>query len=161
MRRFIKSGALIVTIGLATQVGALAQSAKLSDFGAMAGCWENRDAAKKTLISEQWMRPAGDAMLGMGRTVRDGRVTGFEFMRIEERPDGIVFISKPKENKDETTFKLIRSTTNEFVFENPAHDFPQRVIYKIDRHNLTGRIEGKINGKERAVDFPMTRTKCE
>ena len=160
MRRFFKSGALIVTVGLATQVGALAQSAKLSDFGAMAGCWEKKDEAKKTLISEQWMKPAGNAMLGMGRTVRDGRVTGFEFMRIEERSDGIDFISKPKGNKDETTFKLIRSTASEFVFENLTHDFPQRVIYKIVRNNLIGRIEGKMNGKERAIDFPMSRSKC-
>ena len=82
-------------------------------------------------------------------------------MRIEQTQDGMVFISKPKENPEETVFRLIRSTPSEFVFENAAHDFPQRVIYKIEGVKLTGRIEGKINGKEKAIDFPMTRAKCE
>ena len=137
------------------------QTAKLSGFAAMAGCWEKIDDAKKMIISEQWMKPAGDAMLGIGRTVKSGRMTGYEFMRIEQTPDGIVFISKPKENLTETTFRLLRSTLTEFVFENPNHDFPQRVIYKVSESTLTGRIEGKLNGKDRAIDFPMTRTKCE
>ncbi len=44
------------------------------------------------------------------------------------------------------------------MFENPAHDFPQRVIYRrLGADAVTGRIEGQIGGQARSVDFPYKR----
>jgi hypothetical protein len=126
----------------------------------MSGCWERRDDARKLLVSEQWMKPAGTSMLGMGRTVRNGKTVDFEYMRIEERPDGIFFVARPSANKEETSFKLRTFTPNEVVFENPDHDFPQRVVYKATPLTLTGRIEGVQNGKLAANDFPMKSVSC-
>ena len=134
---------------------------KIADFEWMAGCWERRDDAKKLFVSEQWMSPAGTSIHGMGRTVKDGKTTGWEYMRIEQRSDGFYFVAKPKENPEETAFKLISSTLNEVVFENKEHDFPQRVIYKIQGTKLIGRIEGNNNGKFLGLDFPMRRVKCD
>ena len=55
----------------------------------------------------------------------------------------------------------MRGTSNEAVFENPAHDFPQRVIYKRDGDKLNARIEGTKDGKTRGIDFPYTRIACD
>ena len=133
----------------------------LADFKVMAGCWESRDDSKKLLISEQWMSPAGTSILGIGRTVKNDKTTDWEFMRIEQRPDGIFYVAKPKANSAETDFKLISTDASRFVFENKAHDFPQRVIYTVTKDTFTGRIEGETNGKSRGIDFPMKRAKCE
>ena len=133
---------------------------KTEDLKGLAGCWEQRDDAKKLLISEQWMAPAGTSILGMGRTVRDGKTTDWEYMRIEQRSDGIFFVAKPRGNDEETAFRLIGSPTDQFVFENKEHDFPQRVVYKFSRTRLTGRIEGMNNGKFVGIDFPMERVNC-
>jgi hypothetical protein len=133
----------------------------LADFKVMAGCWESRDDSKKLLISEQWMSPAGTSILGIGRTVKNEKTTDWEFMRIEQRPDGIFYVAKPKANSAETDFKLISTDESRFVFENKAHDFPQRVIYTVTKDSFTGRIEGEMNGKSRGIDFPMNRVKCE
>jgi len=47
------------------------------------------------------------------------------------------------------------------VFENPAHDFPQRIIYRRrGTDSLLARIEGTVNGQTRAIDFPSARTRC-
>jgi hypothetical protein len=47
------------------------------------------------------------------------------------------------------------------VFENPQHDFPQRVIYrKRGADSLIARIEGTMNGKSRGVDFPYAKGRC-
>lgn len=132
----------------------------IADLDGMAGCWERRDDVKKLLITEQWMSPAGTSILGMGRTVKDGKTTGWEFMRIEKRDDGLYFVSRPKENAEDTAFKLVRSTPGEVVFENKEHDFPQRVIYKLQGTKMIGRIEGTMNGKERGIDFPYVKVKC-
>ena len=133
---------------------------EIGDLDGMAGCWERKDDAKNLLVSEQWMSPAGTSILGMGRTVKNGKTTDWEFMRIEQRADGIFFVAKPKANSEETAFKLIGSTLNEVVFENKEHDFPQRVIYKLQDTKMIGRIEGNNNGKFVGIDFPMVKVKC-
>ena len=130
-------------------------------LGWIAGCWESNDTAKRRTTAEHWMKPAGGLMLGVGRTVKNDRAVDFEFMRIEQKNENIFFIAKPKSNKDETPFKLIKLSAFEAVFENPDHDFPQRVIYKRAGKKLTGRIEGNKDGKVLAIDFPMTKTRCD
>ncbi len=127
----------------------------------ISGCWEQNDAVKKRFGSEQWMKPSGGSMIGMSRTVRNGKTVAFEFLRIMQDDTGINYISKPSQNKEETAFKLIKSSPNEVTFENPAHDFPQRIIYRLDGGNLFARIEGNNNGKAMGIDFPMTKVNCE
>jgi hypothetical protein len=56
---------------------------------------------------------------------------------------------------------MIRSSTGEVVFENAAHDFPQRIIYKRSGEKMIGRIEGLTNGKLKGIDFPYARVRCE
>lgn len=154
--------AIILSFALSCSVLGQTATAKLSDLGWLAGCWEMKNESRGTLISEMWMRPAGDAMLGVGRTVRDKKVLEFEFLRIVEDTNGLTYISRPSANKEDTSFKLIRYATNEIVFENPTNDFPQRIIYKLlGPEKLTARIEGTMNGKTRGIDFPYTRAKCE
>lgn len=127
----------------------------------ISGCWEINDPARKRLVSEQWMLPVGNAMMGMSRTVRNDKMGAFEYLRIVEDETGINYISKPSQNKEETAFKLVKWAANEATFENPTHDFPQRIVYKLTSpEKLAARIEGTMNGKTGAVDFPMTRAKC-
>lgn len=162
MHRFI----FLFTIVFSCQIYftvAVAQETKptIQSLAFISGCWETNDKAKRSLLSEQWMKPAGGMMLGVGRTVENGKTVDFEFMRIEQRDADIFFIAKPKANESETLFKLVKLAKTEVAFENPDHDFPQRVIYKRSGSKLTGRIEGNNKGKFLGIDFPMTRTKCE
>jgi len=133
----------------------------LQSVAFLSGCWEINRPEKKMLVSEQWMSPVGDAMMGMSRTLRNGKMGGFEFLRIVEDDKGISYITKPSENKEETAFRLIKWAANEATFENPTHDFPQRIIYKLTKPDtLAARIEGTMGGKLRGMDFPFTRAKC-
>ena len=155
----------IWSIGLVTvlTVGAFSQtsSTKIADLGWLAGCWEMKDEKRGMLITEMWMRPAGDAMMGVGRTIKSGKLVDFENLRIVEDAGGLSYISRPSANKADTTFKMIRSSATEIVFENLGHDFPQRIMYKRDGEKMTARIEGSINGKTRSVDFAYLRARCE
>ena len=47
----------------------------------LAGHWCSEAGDER--IEEYWLPAAGDVALGVGRTIRDGRTTSFEFMRIE------------------------------------------------------------------------------
>lgn len=127
-------------------------------LGWISGCWEN--TCGKRYNEEHWMKAAGNTMLGMSRTINDGRTREFEFLRIHEDKGDIYYTSKPS-GQPEASFKLISWKENEAVFENPTHDFPQRIIYRRDCAALQASIEGKMNGQERGVDFLFTRAKCD
>jgi hypothetical protein len=54
--------------------------------------------------------------------------------------------------------RSLGSTQWEAVFENPDHDFPNRIIYRTpDADSLFARIEGKRNGRVSGVDFSLKR----
>jgi hypothetical protein len=127
----------------------------------MTGCWELNVPQRQMTITEHWMKPAGGTLIGMSRTVRGGKTTGFEYIRIVTTEGGIDYVAKPSSNKDETAFRLVKSSASEAVFENLAHDFPQRIIYRSQPGGLFARIEGTQNGKLNGMDIPMKRAKCE
>jgi hypothetical protein len=129
----------------------------LDDFAWLAGCWQG---GSTRVMEEQWMKPSGGTMIGMNRTVRDGRTVAYEYLQIREKEGAIYYVAVPSGQK-ETWFKLVRHSTTELVFENSEHDFPQRIIYRGGADgSLLARIEGVSKGKERAVDFPMQRVEC-
>ncbi|MFZ0750164.1 MAG: DUF6265 family protein, partial [Pyrinomonadaceae bacterium] len=64
-----------------------AQTAKptLNDLSWLAGCWEANLRGRE--VNEQWMKPGGGIMLGMARTVAQGKAAEFEFTQIREDKD--------------------------------------------------------------------------
>lgn len=157
----MKWSLLVLMLLCAANVLSQNERPKLDDLKWFAGCWQIDQPERKRLVSEQWMSPVGNAMMGMSRTVRDGKMTGFEFLRIVDDGTAINYISKPSENKEETAFTLTKWSPTEAVFENPTHDFPQRIIYRLTKpDSLAARIEGAMNGQQRGVDFPFVRVKC-
>ncbi|HYP06881.1 MAG TPA: DUF6265 family protein [Bryobacteraceae bacterium] len=121
----------------------------------MAGCW----AGPGTY--EMWMKPEAGSVMGMGRSVRNGKVVGTEYFSVSEQADGIVLNVQQRLAAKTTAFRVKEITATSVVFENPEHDFPQRVIYRLTGPDaLLGRIEGLDKGKDRAIDYPMQRARC-
>ncbi len=151
---------LIIILALFSTAVGQENKPKIDSLGWLAGCWEQNDEVKNRFGSEHWMKPSGGTMIGMSRTVKNGKTAAFEFLRIVEDEKGIFYISKPSQNSGETTFELVKSSPGEVTFENPAHNFPQRIIYRLDKTNLFARIEGTNNGKQMGIDFPMVKARC-
>jgi hypothetical protein len=55
-------------------------------------------------------------------------------------------------------FRLVSATRGSWIFENPAHDFPQQIIY-LHPHpdSLVAVVAGKEKGKSRQEIFRMAR----
>ena len=139
----------------------LAQEKKttIADLAWLAGCWDGSGGGRE--YWEQWMKPSGQTMLGMSRTVMNGKTVEHEFVQIREQEDGLFYIAKPS-GQAEASFKLIKYNNQEAVFENPQHDFPQRIIYRLEKDgSLAAAIEGMSKGKLKHIDFPMKRAKCD
>ena len=156
-------GSILLSFGSLALLGAYSQDRPptIESLGWLAGCWEGTYANGRT-VSEQWMKPLGGVMMGMSRTVRDGKTIAFENVRLEQSETGLIhYVANPSGQK-EATFALVKLEGTKAIFENPAHDYPQRIIYHLlSPDSLVARIEGTANGKERGSNFPYRRVRCE
>ena len=147
---------LLVVIPIAT---APAQSTgPLARASWLAGCWELRAPNRVTL--EMWMPPLGDLMLGASRTTVGATTSEFEQLRLKAEGDRIVYTAAPSGQR-ETSFPSLTVSDTLIVFENTAHDFPQRIIYQrrgVD--SLLARIEGPGPNGTRRIQFPYRRSNC-
>ncbi|MBF0546046.1 MAG: hypothetical protein HQM08_16500 [Candidatus Riflebacteria bacterium] len=122
----------------------------------LSGNWESNE--KGIEITEHWMKPSGNSMLGMGRTVSKGKTLEYEFLRIVQNENGEIFYIAIPSGQKETSFKLKMASSSEVVFENPEHDFPQRIFYHLEGNGtLFARVETLDESK--GIDFKMRRVK--
>jgi hypothetical protein len=151
--------ALIVSSALIS-IDAAAADADVASLAWLAGCWQSEQGEAGS--GEHWLPPAGGTMFGVSRTVKNGKTVEFEFVQVRKNVEGqLVFIALPSGQK-ETTFVASAVGKDSVTFENPGHDFPQKVIYRLQPGDrLVARIEGTRGGKFRGMDFPMKRVACD
>ena len=139
------SASLVVLLGLTgPSIASASEEVRLDDLAWMAGSWKG--SAGGVSMEELWTEPAGGIMLGLHRDVIPDRMPFFEFLRIEQRDSGVVYVASPR-GLDATEFVLVSAGPAEAVFENPDHDFPQRIIYRREGGLMISRIEGYISGE--------------
>jgi Domain of unknown function (DUF6265) len=132
--------------------------ADLARLAFLAGCWEHRTPSRVT--HEQWMAPLGGLMLGMSRTVVRDVAREWEALRVDVR-DGVLTYQAQPGGGPPTPFAAVALTDSSVTFANPAHDFPQRILYRrVGADSLIARIEGDRGGTVRGTDFPMRRVTC-
>ena len=149
---------LLVTLAAGFQAGAArAAVPSVKDVAWIAGCWDSTRNGRH--VAEHWMPPEGGTMMGVSRTTAGDKTTEWEFLIIRQGANGLEYVAKPS-RQPETTFTASRATANEVVFENPAHDFPKRIVYRRDGDALTASIEGPMNGQNRRIDFPYKKAAC-
>ena len=131
--------------------------ASIDIAGWLAGCWQGGEDELRS--AEHWMAPDGGTMIGMSRTVRGDRTVAYELVRIVETDsDGLAYIASPS-GQSTTRFDLVAFDDDRLVFENLAHDFLQRIVYRrLDAERIVARIEDESG--ERVIDFPMWRDDC-
>lgn len=106
---------------------------------------------------EMWSAPRGGTMMGINRTYRGAELVAFEFLMIRRTPQGIVYRAWPA-GRGPTTFPLARRGDRTVTFENRAHDFPQRIIYRRRNDTLSARIEGDRGGAPRFSEWSWRRS---
>lgn len=104
----------------------------------LTGSWGSTSESGR-VSEELWLPPAGGVLFGVNRTISsDGKLLAFEHLRIEERDGGLVYLAAPGGRQPPTEFPAVHVTVERAVFENPEHDFPQRITYRLDEVLRTG-----------------------
>lgn len=114
----------------------------------MGGCWQYVNGSTR----EVWLSEAGGLAFGHSVTTKGRQPSAFEDMRIEPRDGEFVFSASPN-GRSPVEFVSISVTDSSVIFENAAHDFPQRISYERHRNELIASISDIA--KTQVVLFPM------
>ena len=126
-----------------------------ADLAWITGHWCGGSATQR--IEEHWLPPAGGQLLGLSRTLRGERVVMFEFLRIDV-VDGVPTYFAQPGGRPATAFARAAGGADWVHFENPEHDFPQRIEYRRDGDALTAAIAGQTaDGEARRIEFGYRR----
>lgn len=111
------------------------------------GCWQSEDRSS----TEQWLVDPSGWLFGYAvNRDADGKVTFSEQMVLID--DGLT-VSGP--NDEPVKFKAMGTTHTaagtEYIFENAAHDYPQRIVYRPSAGRLDAEIS-LIDGSQK-VEF--------
>jgi hypothetical protein len=130
----------------------------VKDVGWIAGCWDfTRDNRH---VVEHWMPVEGDTMIGMSRTVVAAKTTEWEFLIIRSGPKGLEYVATPS-GQATAVFIATDASSSEVVFENPAHDFPQRIRYRrASPDSLMATVEGDRDGRRQPLRFSYVKAAC-
>ena len=121
----------------------------------MQGSWE---AERGTGISEEtWTAPAGKSMLGVSRTLRDGRTSFTEFLMIEEKEGKLTMTICQKLGGPVITLNASKVTDSEVVWE-PVNDPNKAIItYRLIDKELHATVAGSNDGKPYLLEFKFKR----
>lgn len=102
---------------------------------------------------ESWQVISYKKMTGMAGNKKGGKLTFQEKMSLVIKAGEIYFVAETPGNNDATWFKLTEIGNKYFVCENPAHDFPKKIIYRL----MGNKLLATISGDGKTVPFEFVR----
>jgi hypothetical protein len=141
---------VVAALGLLL-MGQAPPAASVDDLAWMSGRWEASGDGRWT--EETWSTPRDGMMLGFSRSTRENVGSEFEFLRIALGPDGTPTYFAQPQGGAPVGFRLVAHDSSSATFENPAHDYPQRIIYRRFRRSMTATISSIDGSGERSWGF--------
>ena len=120
----------------------------------LTGAWGSEEG-----IVEYWMPPLRGLMVGINRDPQGDGMPFFENLRIEARPDGIYYVASPR-GTGTTDFRLTEHSATRAVFENPEHDFPQKIIYVRTGDRLEAEVGAVRDGEWGSFTLSWSAIAC-
>jgi len=124
------------------------------------GEWQNNSV--KGNASEIWEKKNDSTYFGKSYFVVGKDTVSSETISLEQNGNQLYYIPTVKDQNagKPVKFMLTSSNSSQLIFENPKHDFPQKISYTlISNDTLLAEISGSIDGKQNSQKFPMTRVK--
>jgi len=147
-RRRNKVVAAFVLLAVFFLAGCDGTKSKMESLSWMLGSWQGV-TAEGMRFHEQWEKTASGAFVGKGAALGpDGDTLFKEVLKVEELSGTPYYIATVPENPGPVHFKLISSKDNSAHFENKEHDFPQEIIYTLEKDGvLTVSLRGLREGR--------------
>jgi hypothetical protein len=161
MKRVVLTGMVLVVMAGAAMPAAgqspTYSQAAMEGLAWLEGSWDRE--TRRGVTTERWSRLddgnyRGDAIVAPP----DGPDRTIERLQLVLRADEVIYIAEPV-GQTRTEFTLTSWNETEFVFENPEHDFPTKIVYtRTGDGTMTATISGPdANGDTQEIDFNFTR----
>jgi len=137
-------------------IGCLQSQAQQKEFGWLVGKWK----LKEKNVFEEWKISADKKTLeGLSYRIKEGDTTVMEKLLIKFEQPFFFYISEVAENPAPVRFKITQYNSDKFLAENPGHDFPKGIRYKLIRKDNHDFIEAAIEGDGKIIPYSLTRLK--
>lgn len=137
---------LIISISTAAQ--------KTEQVKWLTGMWKINTG--KGVIVEEWKLLNDSTLTGKSYFIQNSTDTiPQETIELSFRNGDWYYIPtvKNQNNAQPVPFRIIFLRGTEFISENPAHDFPQRIAYRRMNNQLFASIEGRKKGRYSKQNF--------
>lgn len=124
------------------------------------GNWTYSDSIGK--LTENWKTEDDSTFVGTSFFVLDNEKDTIhsETMQLQEDKEHLIYLAsvKGQNNEDSVPFQLTISEDSLLVFENPKHDYPQKIQYQLSKNSgMKATIFGKIKGKKTVEIYNLKR----
>ncbi|MFK8043128.1 DUF6265 family protein [Congregibacter sp.] len=116
--------------------------AQAVDLDWLVGCWESYENYSK----EVWVKNPDRSLLGFSASVENSEIGFYELLYIREVGGTLTYTAHPS-GQSSAVFVLSETGERRVVFENPSHDYPQRIAYERVEDSLTAVIS-LMNGEQ-------------
>lgn len=125
---------ILVAISAITFLAAFTLTDKSKIFKklhSLAGTWK-MVTKRGTIICEEWKKVDNHYLQNRGYMIRGSDTIVTERVSLTNTKEGIFYTStvEDQNNRQPIAFTLTKADDSMFFFENPAHDFPKRIVYR-------------------------------
>ncbi|MFH6997172.1 DUF6265 family protein [Flavobacterium sp. FlaQc-57] len=129
---------------------------KIADW--LIGKWEN--TSPDGVLTENWEKLNDSTFSAASYFIKGKDTIHFESILLSQKGETLTYIATVKGQNDDkpVEFPSTAESDKQLVFENPKHDYPQKITYTKGANNtLTAEISGNLQGKPSAEKFVMTK----
>lgn len=131
-------------------------SGDLKQFNWLIGKWEGKHG--DGVYHEEWWSETGGQIHGSAYISKNGSIGETEILKLHLVNGIPAYTADVKHNPKPVSFLLTFSDEHIFVFENPQHDFPQKITYeRINDNSLIATIEAISNEAVKQVKFMLNK----
>jgi hypothetical protein len=131
---------------------------KIKKIDWLLGKWENN--VDGGILSENWKRLNDSTFQAESFFIKDKDTLHFESITLQQKGEELFYNATVKGQNDDKSvpFNLTSETDKKLVFENPKHDYPQKITYTlINKDSLVAEISGIQQGKPSSEKFGMKK----
>ena len=136
------------------------EKAGLNKLDWFIGSWTG--VTSESIFTETWQKVNDTLFTGQSYFIKGSDTLSSETISLQQRDTSVFYVPLVEGQNDNKPihFRLTFSDSVNAIFENPEHDFPQKIVYQLkENDSLIATISGNNNGKIRSIRFPMSLTK--
>lgn len=129
---------------------------KIADW--LIGNWEN--TSPEGVLTENWQKLNDSTFSAASYFIKGKDTIHSESIILAQLGETLTYKATVKGQNDDKPvfFPSTSESDKQLVFENPKHDYPQKITYTKGANNtLTAVISGTLNGKPSSEKFVMTK----